>query len=283
MTMPFYVSPEQQMKDRADFARKNIARGRGVAVLQYDNGIVLVAENRSRALHKISEIYDRIAFAAVGRYNEFENLRVAGLRSADVRGYTYDRRDVTARGLANFYAQVLGGIFSSVGEKPYEVELFVAEVGESAEGDQIYRLTYDGSVDDEHGYAVMGGSAEQIGAYLEQHYQPGASLGAALAVGVDALGHDGDGPRTLDANQLEVAVLDRARPQKRKFRRLVGPALERLLAARPTTGSTGNGASDTASGQGTETGGASSDQGGGTVPPSDEPPTGGGGGGNAGP
>ena len=238
MTMPFYVSPEQQMKDRADFARKNIARGRGVAILQYDNGLVLVAENRSRALHKISEIYDRIAFAAVGRYNEFENLRVAGLRSADVRGYTYDRRDVTARGLANFYAQVLGGIFSSVGEKPYEVELFVAEVGASAEEDQVYRLTYDGSVADEHGYAVMGGSAEQIGAYLEQHYRTGASLSDVLSLAVNALGHDGDEPRTLDANQLEVAILDRTRTQKRKFRRLVGPALERLLSAGGSTAKT---------------------------------------------
>jgi proteasome alpha subunit len=231
MTMPFYVSPEQQMKDRADFARKNIARGRGVVVLQYDNGIVLVAENRSRALHKISEIYDKIVFAAVGRYNEFENLRIAGLRSADLRGYSYDRRDVTARGLANLYAQVLGGIFSSVGEKPYEVELFVAEVGESESGDQIYRLTYDGSVADEHGYAVMGGSAEQIGSYLQEHYQPGPTLSAALVLAVDALGHDGDTQRTLDANQLEVAVLDRTRSQKRKFRRLVGPALDRLLGA----------------------------------------------------
>ncbi|REF38358.1 proteasome subunit alpha [Thermasporomyces composti] len=239
MTMPFYVSPEQQMKDRADFARKNIARGRGVVVLQYDNGIVLVAENRSRALHKISEIYDRIAFAAVGRYNEFENLRVAGLRSADMRGYAYDRRDVTARGIANFYAQVLGTIFSSVGEKPYEVELFVAEVGETAEDDQIYRLTYDGSVADEHGYAVMGGSADQINAYLEQRYQPGLPLTDALQLAVAALGQDGDGPRTLDASQLEVAILDRTRTQKRKFRRLVGQTLERLLA----TGSSAEGGS----------------------------------------
>ncbi|GAA2759531.1 proteasome subunit alpha [Actinopolymorpha rutila] len=231
MTMPFYVSPEQQMKDRADFARKNISRGRGVAVLQYDNGIVLVAENRSPALHKISEIYDRIAFAAVGRYNEFENLRVAGVRSADMRGYSYDRRDVTARGLANFYAQVLGTIFSSVAEKPYEVELFVAEVGESAEQDQIYRLTYDGSVADERGFAAMGGSAEQINAFLERRYQPGRSLSVALALAVEALGQDGNGNRRLDANQLEVAVLDRTRVQKRKFRRLVGPALERLLTA----------------------------------------------------
>ncbi|MFD2080468.1 proteasome alpha subunit [Actinopolymorpha cephalotaxi] len=231
MTMPFYVSPEQQMKDRADFARKNIARGRGVAVLQYDNGIVLVAENRSPALHKISEIYDRIAFAAVGRYNEFENLRVAGVRSADMRGYSYDRRDVTARGLANFYAQVLGTIFSSVAEKPYEVELFVAEVGESAEQDQIYRLTYDGSVADERGYAAMGGSAEQINAFLERRYQHGQSLSAVLALAVEALGQDGNGNRRLDASQLEVAVLDRTRIQKRKFRRLVGPALDRLLTA----------------------------------------------------
>ena len=133
MSMPFYVSPEQLMKDRADFARKGIGRGRSLAVVQYSEGIVFVSENLSQALHKVSEIYDRIAFAAVGRYNEFENLRITGVRLADMRGYAYDRRDVTGRGLANAYAQTLGTIFSSGGEKPYEVEIFVAEVGDTAE------------------------------------------------------------------------------------------------------------------------------------------------------
>ena len=160
-SMPFYVSPEQLMKDRADFARKGIARGRSVIVLGYDHGIAFVAENPSRSLHKVSEIYDRIGFAAVGKYNEFENLRVAGVRYADLRGYSYDRSDVRPRGLANAYAQTLGAVFTQE-SKPYEVEIVVAEVGRSPEADQIYRLTYDGSVGDEHGFVVMGGAAEQI-------------------------------------------------------------------------------------------------------------------------
>src|SRR4029079_9804479 len=169
MTMPFYVSPEQLMKDRADFARKGIGRGRGVVAVQYGDGIVLVSEN-PRSLHKISEIYDRVAFAAVGRYNEFENLRIAGGRLADMRGYAYDRRDVTGRGLANAYAQTLGTIFSSGGEKPYEIEIFVAEGGDAPDDDQIFRLTFDGQVVEEHDFAVMGGAADVIGTYLAEHY-----------------------------------------------------------------------------------------------------------------
>src|SRR3954454_11317954 len=161
MSMPFYVSPEQVMKDRSDFARKGIARGRSVAVLQYADGILFVSENPSEALHKISEIYDRIAFAAVDRYNEFEILRIAGVRLADMRGYSYDLRDVTGRGLANAYAQTLGTIFTET-NKPYEVEIVVAEVGEAADDDQMYRLTFDGSVADEHGFVAMGGQADQI-------------------------------------------------------------------------------------------------------------------------
>src|SRR3954449_1366175 len=180
MTMPFYVSPEQLMKDRADFARKGIARGRSLVVVQYPDGIVFVSENLSQALHKVSEIYDRIAFAAVGRYNEFENLRIAGVRLADMRGYSYDRRDVTGRGLANAYAQTLGAIFSSGGEKPYEVELFVAEIGDAASEDQLYRLTYDGQVADEHRYAVMGGAADVVGAYLQERYTDAGSLADAV-------------------------------------------------------------------------------------------------------
>ena len=166
MTMPVYVSPEQLMKDRADFARKGIARGRSVVVLSYDAGIVFVADN-PRALHKISEIYDRIAFAAVGKYNEFENLRVAGVRMADLRGYSYDRRDVTGRALANTYAQILGTIFSSGAEKPFEVEITVAEIGDTREEDQLYRLTYDGSVGDEQGFVVMGGNADTISTTMQ--------------------------------------------------------------------------------------------------------------------
>ena len=234
-SMPFYVSPEQLMKDRADYARKGIARGRSVVVLGYDKGIAFVAENPSRALHKVSEIYDRIAFAAVGKYNEFENLRVAGVRYADLRGYSYDRTDVTARGLANAYAQTLGTVFTQE-SKPYEVEIVVAEVGESPEDDQIYRLTYDGSVADEHGFVAMGGAGEQIETALKERWRPGMSLGDALALAVELLGKDqgGGADRRLTAAQLEVAVLDRQRP-RRTFRRLGGQLLSALLSKEDPT------------------------------------------------
>src|ERR1700712_3095038 len=184
MNMPFYVSPEQQMKDRADFARKGIARGRSVAVMRYADGVVFVSENPSAALHKVSEIYDRIAFAAGGRYNELENLRLAGVRLADMRGYAYDRRDVTARGLANAYAQTLGTIFSSGGEKPYEVEIFVAEIGDAAVEDQVFRLTYDGQLADEHGFAAMGGAAESVTSYLKENFTEGLALEDAVKLAV---------------------------------------------------------------------------------------------------
>jgi proteasome alpha subunit len=229
MTAPFYVSPEQLMKDRADFARKGISRGRSVAVVQYADGVLFVAENPSKALHKISEIYDRIGFAAVGRYNEFENLRIAGVRLADLRGYSYDRRDVTGRGLANAYAQTLGTIFSSGGEKPYEVELFVAEVGDDAAGDQIYRLTYDGSVADIQGYGVMGGQSEQVESHLGEHYSDGLDLAAAIRLAAESLGQDASPARTIAATDLEVAVLDRTRPQPRKFKRLTDETVAQAL------------------------------------------------------
>lgn len=230
VSTPFYVSPQQAMADRAEYARKGIARGRSVVVLQYRDGVVFVAENPSRALHKVSEIYDRIAFAAVGKYNEFENLRIGGVRYADLRGYTYDREDVTARGLANVYAQTLGTIFSSAGEKPYEVELIVAEVGAGPEDDQIYRLPHDGSIVDEHGSVAVGGNADQISSYLDQRHRDGMTLAEALKLAVESLARDTNGgERTLTAEQLEVAVLDRTRPQQRKFKRLLGRQLSRLL------------------------------------------------------
>ncbi|MFN0280689.1 MAG: proteasome subunit alpha [Kineosporiaceae bacterium] len=236
MSMPFYVPPEQQYKDRADYARRNIARGRPVVVLAYDGGIAFVAENPSRALHKISEIYDKIAFAAVGKYNEFENLRVAGVRYADLRGYSYDRVDVTVRGLANAYAQTLGAVFTAE-SKPLEVELVVAEVGDDEETDQMYRLTYDGSVVEEQGIVAIGGNAEQLTTGLQERWAPGMTLSSVLALGVEMLAADPNGgaPRVLGAGQLEVAVLDRLRP-RRAFRRLAGPLLGRLLAPDdPTT------------------------------------------------
>jgi len=229
MSMPFYVSPEQLMKDRADFARKGIARGRSVIVLAYDEGIAFATENASRALHKISEIYDRIAFAAVGKYNEFENLQVAGVRYADLRGYSYDRADVNARALANAYAQTLGTVFTTE-SKPLEVELVVAEVGIDPSLDQIYRLSYDGSVADEKGFVVMGGQAEELSAVAAEGWREGLDLASAMRLAVDVLATQPDGPaKELDTEQLEVAVLDRTRP-RRAFRRIAPAALEALLA-----------------------------------------------------
>ena len=230
MSMPFYASAEQIMRDRSEYARKGIARGRSVVVMPYVDGILFVAENTSPALHKVSEIYDRIGFAAVGKYNEFENLRVAGIQHADLRGYSYDRRDVTARSLANAYAQTLGAIFTEQ-QKPYEVELCVAEVGLTADSDQVYRLTYDGTIVDEPEFLVMGGQADALTAAMRESYREGESLAEAVGIATRALGSvggDGGAPRQLAATQLEVAVLDRTRPG-RAFRRILGVALTRLL------------------------------------------------------
>jgi proteasome alpha subunit len=235
MTMPYYASAEQVMRDRSEYARKGISRGRSVAVLTYADGVLFIAENPSSTLHKVGEIYDRIGFAAVGRYSEFESLRVAGVRLADVRGYSYNRRDVTGRVIANAYAQTLGAIFTEQ-MKPYEVELCVAEVGDRPENDQLYRLTFDGSVVDEPDFVVMGGQADAVTGHLREHFHQGMGLADALEVGVRALsavspattGSGNGGPTRLAAEQLEVAVLDRRRP-KRAFRRVVGSALRTLL------------------------------------------------------
>jgi proteasome alpha subunit len=226
MSMPYYVSPEQVMKDRADYARKGIARGRSLAGLSYEGGIVLVAENHSRTLHKVSEIYDRIAFAGVGRYNEFDQLRIAGVRSADMRGYSYSREDVDARSLANAYAQMLGQVFTHE-MKPLEVEILVAEVGWSDPADdRMFHLLYDGTVMDEQGFTVLGGDAETISGRLKESYKPGLQLGAVIKLAVTAI----SGPdRTLGEPELEVAVLERA-TQGRTFRRIENEDLIPLLA-----------------------------------------------------
>jgi len=232
MTQQFYVSPEQLMKDRADFARKGIARGRSVVVISCRDGIALVAENASPSLHKIGEIYDKIAFAAVGKYNEFESLRQAGVRYADVRGYSYDREDVTARGLASVYAQSLGAVFTAE-QKPFEVELAVAEVGQAQEADHLYRLTFDGSIADEHGFIVMGGQADKVSEAVAAGWQGELDFAGAMRLALAGLVADKE-TTTLPVSALEVAVLDRGsesgRGTRRAFRRLEDPDIVALLA-----------------------------------------------------
>lgn len=238
MTQQFYVSPEQLMKDRADFARKGIARGRSVVVLTCRDGIALVAENPSPSLHKLGEIYDRIAFAAVGKYNEFESLRQAGVRYADVRGYSYDREDVTARGLASVYAQSLGAVFTAE-SKPFEVELAVAEVGQTVDQDHIYRLTFDGSIADESGFIVMGGQADAVVEALKGRWSAEQDFAETIRAAVDSLRHDGGAsaePRAqLSSRTLEVAVLDRdpltARGTVRAFRRVLAQDVDDMLSS----------------------------------------------------
>jgi proteasome alpha subunit len=232
MTQQFYVSPEQLMKDRADFARKGIARGRSVVVISGADGIALVAENPSPSLHKIGEIYDKIAFAAVGKYNEFESLRQAGVRYADVRGYSYDREDVTARGLASVYAQSLGAVFTAE-QKPFEVELAVVEVASRQDEDHLYRLTFDGSIADEKGFIVMGGQAEQVSAAVEAGWQRELDLAGAVRLAMRGLVTDRDAS-ALPPSAVEVAVLHResetALGTRRAFRRLGDAEIAELLA-----------------------------------------------------
>jgi proteasome alpha subunit len=262
VSMPFYVSPEQSMRDKADYARKGIARGRSCVALQYAGGILLVAPNPSSALHKISEIYDRIGFAAVGRYNEYENLRKAGVTYADITGYQFDRHDVTARGIANWYAQTLGTIFTE-SPKPFEVEIVVAEVGAHPADDQIYRITFDGSVTDEPGFVSFGGQADQVSAALKERYSEDMSLSEAFAAALAALSAPGNGERPeFTAAELEVAILDRARDH-RTFRRIRAARLEELLAearpapaAEPPTDSSGTSPSGTSPSGTSPSGGA---------------------------
>ena len=225
MGLPFYVSPEQFMKDKSDYARKGISRGKSVIALDFAGGMLFVAENPSSTLHKISEIYDRIAFAGVGKFNEFETLRMHGVRQADVRGFSYSREDVSARALANGYSQLLGQIFTAE-LKPFEVEILVAQVGDGPGSSELFHILYDGSVADEQDFVAMGGQAEALGDYLKSNFTPGLDLSGALHLGVQALIEVEK--REITVNTLEVAMLDRARA-RRKFRRLPDPEVDALL------------------------------------------------------
>jgi proteasome alpha subunit len=230
MPLPYYVSPEQMMKDKAEYARKGIARGRSIVALEYGEGVLLVAENPSTLLHKVSEIYDRIAFAGVGKYNEFENLRIAGIRHADVKGYSYSRGDVTAKALANAYSQALGNIFTQ-DIKPFEVEVLVAEVGDdNGSRNEVYHILYDGTIEDERNYAAMGGQADDIRRFLKDHFQEAMPLEGALQLGVRALNATQN--KSLSERDLEVAVLDRTKA-RRKFRRVPADELRTHLGMTP--------------------------------------------------
>jgi proteasome alpha subunit len=227
MSMPFYVAPEQVMKDRADYARKNIARGRPLVASTFASGILIVAENPSDMLHKVSEIYDRIAFAGVGRYSEFDSLRVAGVRAADLKGFSYSREDVDARSLASQYAAILNNVFTHE-MKPMEVEILVAEVAAEQGGDRLFHILYDGSVVDEQDYSALGGEAEAIAGRMAEGFDSGADLQASLLHAIGALA----GPdRTIGPGELEVAVLERGSGHRRAFRRIVGDELATLLGS----------------------------------------------------
>ncbi len=225
MAQPFYVAPEQMMKDRAEFAQKGIARGRALVAVTWSDGVLFAGENPSRTLYKTSEIYDRIGFAAVGKYNEFESLRVAGIRLADVKGYQYSRQDVAAKSLANAYSQSLGAIFMG-GEKPYEVELLIAEVN-GGDGLDMFHIRYDGSIGDEHRYVAIGGEADALNDALGERWRPDLDLEGAVRCAVSSL--SAVAGRDIDAEDLEVSGLDRTRA-RRTFFRLEADVVADLLA-----------------------------------------------------
>ncbi len=232
MSMPFYVSPEQWMQDKAEYARKGIGRGKSIVCLEYGDGILLIAENPSSSLSKIGEIYDRIAFAGVGKFSEFDQLRKVGVRYCDVKGYAYSREDVRAKGLANAYSQAIGDVFTRE-LKPLEVEIIVAEVGNDElvghEKNALYKVQFDGSISDHQGYCVIGGTVESLQNYLQSNYRDGLPLGDAVRLGRDALAQAGGGHGGLAPENLEVCVLERSKPG-RKFRRLSAEELNGILS-----------------------------------------------------
>ena len=226
MALPYYVSPEQMMQDKAEYARKGIAKGKSIIAMEYADGMLLVAENPSASLNKISEIYDRIAFAGAGKYSEFENLRKAGLRYADMKGYSYGREDVTAKSLANAYSQTIGNIFSEA-MKPLEVEILVVEVADEGLPNELYRIAFDGSIGDEKGFAAIGGQAEELRLYLKEKYEDGLDQKGSLRLAIGAL--EAATKAKVKPQNLEVAILERRR-MKRKFRRLPHDELRIILA-----------------------------------------------------
>jgi proteasome alpha subunit len=222
-----YVAPEQLMKDRSDYARKGISRGKSVVGLEYADGLLFIAENPSASLHKISEIYDRIAFAGVGKYSEFEDLRIAGVRLADVRGYSYDREDVKAKDIANAYSQALATIFTQQ-MKPYEIEILVGEVADDHGHNELYHILFDGSVNDEHGCVAIGGHADELGTALQTAYHEGWDLATAVREAVTAI--SGAEQRQIEPTSVEAGILDRSRTQRRKFRRLEDTEIAQILS-----------------------------------------------------
>jgi proteasome alpha subunit len=228
MAVPFYVSPDQIMQDKAEYARKGIAKGRSIVAMEYDGGILLMAENPSASLNKISEIYDRIAFAGVGKYSEFENLRKAGIRYADLKGYSYSRQDVTTKSLANAYSETIGTIFTR-DPKPLEVEILVVEVGADEAPNQMYHVSFDGTISDRQQFAVIGGQSERIRVFLQEHYVADLRLAAALSLSHRGIlaGYE---KSPAEVGALEVGILERARIG-RKFYRMSQDAVAKAIAA----------------------------------------------------
>ncbi|MCZ6783208.1 MAG: proteasome subunit alpha [Proteobacteria bacterium] len=232
MSMPFYVSPEQVMADKAEYARKGIARGKSIVALEYEGGILLIAENAT-SLQKLGEIYDRIAFAGVGKFSEFDQLRKLGVRYADTKGYAYSREDVRGKGLANAYSQAVGDVFTRE-IKPLEVEVIVVEVGDDQfpghEKHSIYRVKFDGFISDHSGFCVIGGNVDDVQGVLENEYRKDMPLGESILLGRKSLDQGTDGSASLTSESLEVCLLDRTR-QGRKFTRLSADEVQGMLDA----------------------------------------------------
>jgi proteasome alpha subunit len=234
MPTPYYVSPEQIMQEKEDFARKGIEKAKEVIALEYQDGIVMVAENPLATVFKISEIYDRITLAATGLYPDYEALRVAGIQAAEVKGFTYNREDVTAKWLTNVYSQHIGAIHRQADAKPLEIELLLCEIREDASSsNRIYHLSFDGTFWEDNRYAVIGGRAEKITANLEDKYTEGLDLNGAVKLAVKVFETleaevGNEHPYEITADTIEAAVLDETR-NRRKFRRLLPDELNEIL------------------------------------------------------
>ena len=161
----------------------------------------------------------------MGKYNEFDRLREAGIRWADGTGFTYSREDVDARALANYYGQHLGDMFTE-GQKPLEVEILVAQLGNKLHPTKLYRIAYEGTITDEPRFVVLGGDAETIKDRFAALDESVHNFADTLKYAVSALA----GPdRTVPPGDLEVGILE-DRGSRRTFSRLVDARVSELLS-----------------------------------------------------
>ena len=240
----------EAIRNRREYLEDQLRGASPVVGLAYADGVLMLTTTPGP--RKLFEVYNDIAFAAIGHPADLEKLRKAVIDIAHLEAFNLSASDVSLQRLVHLgLGPLMKNAFDEILRSPYIARAMVAELDPANPAERFYTIEADGSFASAGDAAAVAGTRqgeEAIVARLADLVPAALSLPAALRRAVEAWGlgalladREEEGEpgeaegraflaKAARERRFQAAVLDRTLPTRTKFRLLPDASLAEALA-----------------------------------------------------